>query len=114
MEPNWTVIGYNVLALIFVFGALGLLREYRASSPLTGIVILVLCLAVLSFFGAILSPIDFFGKLQLLARAVFFHFTIFFLGAALLLVRHSKRVAGACALLAIGLMTVAVYAFLVE
>jgi uncharacterized protein len=114
MEHNWTVIGYNILALIFVFGALGLLREYRASSPVAGIVILALCLIVLSILGAVLSPIDFFGKLQLLAWVVFFHFTIFFLGAAFLTFRRNRGVALVCVLVAAVLVLVGIYAFLVE
>ncbi|MFZ5500426.1 MAG: metallophosphoesterase [Candidatus Micrarchaeota archaeon] len=114
MTYNWTIIGYNVAGLMVVLAALLILRPYRVSRPVTAIIVLVPCLAVLSFVGALFSPIDFFGKLQLLAWAFFVHFTLFLVGSAYLLFRQRKGIAVVCATLALAVVLVGIYAFFVE
>ncbi|MEW6530115.1 MAG: metallophosphoesterase [Thermodesulfobacteriota bacterium] len=114
MHHNWTVIGYNIVGLIVVLAALLVLGRYRLSQPETAIVVLVPCLAVLSFLGTLFSPIDFFGKIQLLAWAFFLHFTLFLVGSAYLLFRQHKGMAVVCASLALGVVLVGIYAFFVE
>lgn len=77
-------------------------------------IFLALGLGVLSFFGALFSRIDPFGKLQLLAWAVFLHFTLFLLGSACVLFRGHKGMAIVCSTLALAVVSVGIYAFLVE
>ena len=114
MHYNWTVIGYNIVGLAVVLAALLVVRQCRLSRPVTAIIVLVPCLAVLSFLGALFSPIDLFGKLQLLAWALFVHFTLFMLGSAYLLLMQRKGAAAVCASLALAVVLVGIYAFFVE
>jgi predicted MPP superfamily phosphohydrolase len=80
----------------------------------TAMVILAYCLGVLSCVGALISPIDPFGKLQLLAWAVFLQFTVFLLGSTYVLFRRHKGMAVLCASLALAIVLGGTYAFLVE
>jgi hypothetical protein len=109
-----TIIGYNVLGLAAILVALLMLRICRTRFPWSGMIVLAICLAVLAFFGALFSPIDPFGKLQLLTWAIFLHFPLFLLGSACVLSNPRKGMAFVCTAVALAVASVGIYAFLVE
>jgi len=114
MDHHWTVIGYNIMALTSIVGAFWLLWKCRLTYSKIALAVLAFGLAGLSFVGAFLSPTDPFGKLQLLAWAVFVHLPLFLLGGAYLLFRRNTQTAFVSVFLAIGLVAVGFYSFLVE
>jgi uncharacterized protein len=114
MEHKWVVVGYSSFEIICVIIGFWLLTRFRASYPKTAIVVIGLMFAILSCVGAALSPTDPFGKLQLLAIAMFIHLNIFLLGCVYLVYRASFRTAVVCACAASGLALVGLYSFFVE
>jgi predicted MPP superfamily phosphohydrolase len=114
MEHFRTVIGFNILAILFVLAALWVLHKHKLTTPGVTMAVLVLCLGLFTLFGAALSPTDPFGKLQLLAYAVFIHFNIFLLVGAYLVFNENKGIALLCASLALAVIAIGVYSFFVE
>jgi predicted MPP superfamily phosphohydrolase len=114
MEHYRTVIGFNILAILFVSAALWILYKRKLRTPGVTMAVLVLCLGLFTFFGAVLSHTDLFVKLRLLACAMFVHFNIFLLGGAYLLFRRNRGIAFFCASLALVLMAIGIYSFFIE
>ena len=106
------IFTYNLLISIIVIVALLLLRRHNSSTLY--FCFLGLNLVTLSLVAAIYSPIELFGKLQLLAWAVFLHYPLFLIGAAYILYKPQKVLALSSLMLAIGLSIIYIDAFLIE
>lgn len=114
MHPGSLVLIYNSLLFVLVAGALGLLwtlNPRRSAAPLIISGALVLVAGAL---GAFASPIGGFGRVQLLAWAVFVHCPVFLLGATTVFFRERRGIALTCLALALGILIVSVDAFLIE
>ncbi|MGO9121965.1 MAG: metallophosphoesterase [Desulfomonilaceae bacterium] len=114
MEHYQTVIGFNILATLFVLAALWVLHKHKLTTPGVTMAVLGLCLGLFSVFGVVLSHTDLFVKLRLLACAMFVHFNIFLLGGAYLLFRRNRGIAFFCTSLALVLMAIGIYSFFIE
>ncbi len=114
LQHHWAVIQYNILGLIAVLAALPVLSACRSRLPVTAMIILALGLAGLGFLGALFSRIDPFGKLQLLAWAVFLHGPLFLLGSACVLFKPRRGTALVCTFAALVMVSIGIYSFLVE
>lgn len=114
MPPGRVIIVYNGLLLLLVAGQLALLWRMEPRRGPTVVVLSSAVLVLISVFGALASPIAGFGRVQLLAWAVFAHYPAFLLGAAVVLFQQRRRLALASLALAILLLAVAADAFLIE
>jgi len=108
------VLLYNVLLLCLVLGVLLLLwrTDPRRAAPLVALCEMLLGGA--SICGAIAVPAAGFGRLALLAWALFVHQPLLLAGIAILRVKRERLLAGGCALLALAILLVGADAFLIE
>ena len=106
------IFTYNLLMSIIVIVALILLQRHNSSTLY--FCFLGLNLITLSLVSAVYSPIELFGKLQLLAWAVFLHYPLFLIGAAYILFKSQKILALSSLIFAIGLLLIYIDAFLIE
>ncbi|MEJ2551085.1 MAG: metallophosphoesterase [Anaerolineales bacterium] len=112
---NSTVIVYNTLALAFVLGAIAFLWRLKTQLTFFHVFILGVTLVALTFVGAFFSPIDAFGKSQMLCWALFVHHPIFLIGVTIVARRRNRKsLSGLSAVLTICTVLVGVYAFLIE
>jgi predicted MPP superfamily phosphohydrolase len=114
MNESLVVVIYNIIMLALVSGAFLLLWTLKTGHSAVLFVFLGGALVVLSVAGAFLSPLNNFGKLQLLAWAAFAHYPLFLIGTACLLFRQTRALAFGCLALAAGLLLACVDAFLIE
>jgi predicted MPP superfamily phosphohydrolase len=114
MNESLVVVIYNVIMLALVSGALLLLWTLKTGDSAVLFVFLGGALVVLSVAGAFLSPLNNFGKLQLLAWAAFAHYPLFLIGAARLLFSQTRALAFGCLALAVASLLACVDAFLIE
>ncbi len=114
MNQSLVVIIYNVNMLALVSGALLLLWALRSGHSVVLFALLGSALVVVGVAGAFLSPLDNFGKLQLLAWAAFAHYPLFLIGTGCLLFRQTRALAFGCLALAAALLLICVDAFLIE
>ena len=114
MGPASVILAYNSLLFTLAAGLPALVRLLNPGRR--GLTLLLsggfVCGA--AGFGALASPIGTFGKMQLLAWAVFVHCPVFLLGASSVLFRSHRRVALAAIALATAIVGVGVDAFLIE
>ena len=113
MHP--TVILFNTLALAFIVAGLIFLRRIMPKAIFSYSTTLGVVLVAFTFVGALLSPIDIFGKSQLLAWAVFVHCPFFLIGIVIVAYRkEQKSLAAICTVLTICIILIGLYAFLIE
>ena len=109
-------------ALIFYHGlmaaisALSLLIISRIKDhrPVERSILLGIIQLSVSILGALLYPLDGFGRLQLLAWGIFLYFPVFLLGNVLILVRHNRIYTYILGFIFFGMMVIAGDAFLIE
>ena len=114
MRADAIIIAYNAVLLLFVAGQLALLQWVEPRRRPTAFVLSGAVLVLTSLFGAFASPIAGFGRIQLLAWAVFAYYPAFLLGATAALLQQRRRLALASLVLAVLLLSVAADAFLIE
>ncbi len=113
MRP--VVIVYNALTLILVVVALILLWRLKSRGIFWAAGFLGAALAGFTIVGAFLSPIDAFGKSQLLCWAVFVHSPVFLVGVVTIARRKNhKTLAVISAVFSISIVMIGLYAFLIE
>jgi predicted MPP superfamily phosphohydrolase len=113
--PAKTLIVYNALVLALVAGELYVLSRLRSRRYLASIIAsLVVLLFALSFGAAFLNTVDGFGKIQLLAWAVFVHYPLFLIGVACLCFNRSRTLSCLCIVPGICLLLVGLDAFFLE
>ncbi len=112
---NSTVIVYNALALMPVLGSIAVLWHLNTRLTFFCVFALGVTLVALTFVGAFFSPIDAFGKSQLLCWALFVHYPIYLLGVTIVARRRNQEsFSGMSAILTLCTVLVGVYAFLIE
>jgi len=114
MPEVFIVVTYNLLLLILCVGVLVYFWKSSLQKPVLSYVVFGVVLAVLSYAGAFIIPIEGFLKLQLLAWAVFFYYPLYLFGGMFLLFRKQRKAAISCGALAIIILLVCVDAFLIE
>jgi predicted MPP superfamily phosphohydrolase len=114
IEESLVVFVYNLLMFLCVLGALLLLWRRKLRHPVALVLLLGVLVAALSFGGALYSPIDGFGKIQLLAWAVFAHYPLFLGGVAIRWFAQRRVLAYSCATLAACILLIGIDAFLIE
>jgi predicted MPP superfamily phosphohydrolase len=114
MNESLVIVVYNVIMLALVSGALFLLWALRVRHAAVFFAFVGVALVVLSFASALFSPLDNFGRFQLLAWAMFAHCPLFLVGGARLLFRQTRVLACGYIVLAAGILLACVDAFLVE
>ena len=107
-------ITYNVLILSLVIGEIILLSRLKTRRPAPTVAGLGILLAGITFYGGLLSPVEGFGKIRLLAWAVFVHYPLFLIGAACVSFCRQRTLFYLCTVLAACIALVGLDAFLVE
>jgi predicted MPP superfamily phosphohydrolase len=105
---------YNVLMLSLVAGETVLLWRLKTRRPAPMVASLGMLLAGITFFGAFFNSVEGFGKIRLLAWAVFVHYPLFLIGAACVSFHRRRTLSYICAALAVCIGLVGLDAFLVE
>ena len=113
IEESLVVFVYNLLMFLCVLGVLLLLWR-KLQHPAALVILLGVLVVVLSFGGALCGPIDGFGKIQLLAWAVFAHYPLFLGGVAIRWFTQRRVLAYSCATLAACILLIGLDAFLIE
>ncbi|MBN2131289.1 MAG: metallophosphoesterase [Sedimentisphaerales bacterium] len=112
LELTQAIVIYNVLTLILVLGQLWLLARLKPRRPIPAIAALGALLVALTSCGAFLSPIEGFGRIQLLTWAVFVHYPLFLIGVGILC--RNRAISYLCAALTVCIAVVGLDAFLIE
>jgi predicted MPP superfamily phosphohydrolase len=105
---------YNVLMLSLIVGEIVLLSRLKARRPAPTVAGLGMLLAGISFFGAFLNAVEGFGKIRLLAWAVFVHYPLFLIGAACVSFNRQRTLFFLCTVMAACIGLVGLDAFLIE
>lgn len=108
------VVLYNALVLLLVIVALVLLSRSRPQRLVPTLVLLGTFLAIFTFGGGVLGCGNHFGKIQLLAWAVFVHCPLFLIGVDCLCFHRKRILFYPCAVLAIAVALIGIDAFLLE
>ena len=111
---NDAVIFYNALAFSIVVAGLYSLWRLTPRRLMSSVVSLAIALAAITLFGAFLSKVDGFGKIQLFTWAFFVHYPLFLIGVGSISFRRNRALFCLCTLLVICIMLVGVDAFLLE
>jgi len=114
MGSSLVIVTYNGLLLVLVAGLMALLWGIDARQRAAAFALSAAAFPIVSAFGALASPINLFGKIQLLSWAIFAHYPVLLLGGALTLFQRSRPVAVASLGLAVAVLAVAADAFLIE
>ncbi len=109
-----TLIIYNLLTLALALGELWLLARLKPSHPVPTIAALGALLVVLTSCGAFLSPVEGFGRIQLLAWAVFVHYPLFLIGVGILCRNRNRAISYLCATMIGCIALVGFNAFILE
>jgi predicted MPP superfamily phosphohydrolase len=108
------ILVYNLLILSLAFGALLLLSRMKPRRPVVAVAFLGSMFAILSFCGAFSSPVEGFGKIQLLAWVAFVHYPLFLIGVAAVYSHRERTLSYVCIAFVVGLLLIGLDAFLIE
>jgi len=108
------LILYNSLFVLITFGLLVFLNRIKAERPIERTFLLGIIQVSALFLGAILYPIDGFGRFQLLAWGVFLYIPLFLIGSGVILFNKSRFFVFILLVLVLIIFAVGVDAFLVE
>ncbi len=108
------LIIYNLFALILTAGVLFVLNRYKAERAVERSILLILAQQSLLALGAMLFPMDGFGRIQLLIWGIFAYFPVILIGNIALLWRKNKKYSNFLIVIFVLMMVIAVDAFLVE
>lgn len=109
-----TIIVYNLFLLVLVCGELIWLARTRSRYIFLLLIFLLLILLASAFSGAFISPIDIFGKIQLLTWALFLHVPVFLIGAAIITRARIPILPVICIVLAACILLIGFDAFILE
>lgn len=114
--PNSTIVvlAYNVFLFAFSGGVLLLWSRLSSGASIASFLLSYASLVVVSVVGALVSPIIRFGRVQLLAWALFMHYPLFLLAGAYRFFPQKRRFALGCAAVAALIFLVCADAFLIE
>ena len=113
-NPTIIILAYNAFLLAFAAVVLTILWRLRSRVSLALFLLGGGALVIASAVGALVSPIARFGRVQLLAWAVFVHYPLFLLAGAYRFFEGRRCLALGCGLLAVVILVVSVDAFLIE
>jgi len=113
-NPTIVILAYNILLFAFSSGMLLLWWKRSARVSFPSFLLSFAALVVISVVSALVSPIVRFGRVQLLAWAVFLHYPLFFLAGTYRFFPERRRFALGCAAVAAVILLICVDAFLIE
>ena len=113
-DSTTVILAYNILLLAFSSGMLLLWWKRRARVSVPFFLLSFATLVVISVVGALVSPIVRFGRVQLLAWAVFLHYPLFLFAGAYRFFPERRHFALGCAAVAAVILLICVDAFLIE
>jgi predicted MPP superfamily phosphohydrolase len=105
---------FNLSMILFVLVLLWILKHWQSRYPIALTFLLGLLFIVLSLSVALISPAVHFGKLQLMAWAIFLCFPLYLGGVAILFSKLKPAFAGTSAGLGICIVLIGLYASLIE
>ncbi len=108
------LIIYNLFASIITAGALFLLHRYKTERAVERSILLILVQQCFLALGAILFPMDGFGRIQLLVWGLFVYFPIILIGSSFLLKGVTRKYAAILILISALMLIIEVDAILVE
>jgi predicted MPP superfamily phosphohydrolase len=111
---NQVIITFNGCALILVAGELVWLSRIKSKNFVLAFIFLTLFLVLSTFFGAIFSPLDGFGKFQLLAWAMFLHYPLYLVGISIISRVQRRALFKICSILATCVFLIGFDAFILE
>ena len=113
-NPTIAVLTYNILLFVFSSGMLLLWWKLSPNVSIASYLLSYAALVAVSVAGALGTPIARFGRVQLLAWALFMHYPLFLLAGAYRFFSQRRRFALGCATLATLVLLICVDAFLIE
>ena len=110
-----TVIVYNLFCLALTVGELLCLARLKPRTRVSGLVVLGGLLVMMTLFGVFIPrSMGGFGRIQLFAWAVFVHYQLFLVGAAVLFFRRNRMASHFCLSLTVCIGLVGLDSFLLE
>jgi predicted MPP superfamily phosphohydrolase len=113
-NPTIVILVYNILLFAFASGVFLLWWKRSPRASAASFVLSFAALVLVSVVGALSTPIARFGRVQLLAWAVFLHYPLFLLAGAARFFRQRRRFAHGCVVVAVVIILACVDAFLIE
>jgi hypothetical protein len=113
-NPAIVILAYNIFLFAFSCGVLLLWSKLSPRVSIATFLLSYAALVVVSVVGALITPIARFGRVQLVAWALFMHYPFFLLAGAYRFLPQRRRFALGCVAVAVVILLVCVDAFLIE
>lgn len=113
-NPTIVILAYNILLFAFASGMFLLWWKRSPRVSIASFLLSYAAVVLVSVAGALVAPIARFGRVQLLAWALFLHYPLFLLAGAYRFFPQKRRFALGCMAVATLILLVCVDAFLIE